>query len=163
MAQFVDLVVDRRILLDIGVRLRNVRLGLVVVVVADKIADVIVGKEGLELARQLRCERLVVCNDEGWPLHLLDDLCHRVGLARARRTEQHLRCHSILDAARNIGDCLRLIPHRLERCGDLERNLPLEYCRIELWNHRHMLPSLLFSKSHFCIIAHSSCDGNSGE
>src|SRR6266704_405802 len=37
----VDLVVDQRVLLDVGVRLRDVRLGLVVVVVRDEVLDVI--------------------------------------------------------------------------------------------------------------------------
>ena len=41
-AQPVDLVVDRRVLLDVGVARRDVRLGLVVVVVADEVLDPVV-------------------------------------------------------------------------------------------------------------------------
>jgi hypothetical protein len=43
-AQAVDLVVDRGVLLDVGVRCRDVGLGLVVVVVADEVLDGVVGK-----------------------------------------------------------------------------------------------------------------------
>ena len=159
--QLINLVVDGSILLDVGVRLGNVGFGLVVVVVADEVADVIVGKERLELTRQLRREGLVVCDDERWTLHALDDLCHRIGLARARRTEQYLRRHPVLDAARKIRNRLRLVAHRLKRCNDLERDLLLKDRRIEFWNHRHRAPSLSLLKSHSVIIAHSTCDGNS--
>ena len=49
MAQAVDLVVDRRVLLDVGVRRRHVGLWLVVVVVGDEVLDPVVGEELLEL------------------------------------------------------------------------------------------------------------------
>ena len=42
-----DLVVDGRVLLDIGVRLGNVRLGLVVVVVGDEVLDSVLGEKAL--------------------------------------------------------------------------------------------------------------------
>ena len=44
-AQLIDLIVDRRILFNIGIRLGDVRLGLIEVVVADKVADVVVGEK----------------------------------------------------------------------------------------------------------------------
>ena len=44
-AHLVDLVVDRRVLLDVRVGRRDVRLGLVVVVVADEVADGVLGEE----------------------------------------------------------------------------------------------------------------------
>ena len=84
-ALLIDLVVDRRILLDVGVRRGDVGLRLVEVVVADEVADVVVWEERLELTRELRRERLVVGDDERRLLHLLDDLGDRVRLARARR------------------------------------------------------------------------------
>ena len=163
MAQLIDLIVDGRVLLDVGVRLRDVGFGLVVVVVADKVADVVVGKEGLELARKLRRECLVVCNDERWALHALNDLCHRIGLARPRRAEQHLRRHAVFNAARKICNRLRLIAHRLKGCDDLERNLLLEDRCIEFRNHRHRTPSFALQKNHSVIISHSTCDENSAK
>ena len=44
MPQPVDVVVPRRVLLDVEVGLRDVRLGLVVVVVRDEVLDRVVGK-----------------------------------------------------------------------------------------------------------------------
>src|SRR5215210_3940400 len=48
--QPVDLVVDRRVLLDVGVGGGEVGLGLVVVVVGDEVLDPVLGKELTELA-----------------------------------------------------------------------------------------------------------------
>jgi len=60
----VDLVVDERVLLDVGVRLRDVRLRLVVVVVRDEVLDRVLREEGAELAEELRGECLVRGDDE---------------------------------------------------------------------------------------------------
>ena len=59
-AQPVDLVVDRGVLLDVEVLRRDVRLGLVVVVVGDEVLDRVVGEELAELVAELRRQRLVV-------------------------------------------------------------------------------------------------------
>ena len=95
-------------------------------------------------------------DDEGRTLNALDDLCHRVGLARTRGAEQHLSCHAVLDAAGKIGNRLRLIAHRFKRRNDLERDLPLELRCIEFWHHRHASPS--FTKSYSFIISYPSRD-----
>jgi hypothetical protein len=86
----VDLVVDRGVLLYVGVRARYVRLGLVVVVVGHEILDRVAGKELAELRVQLRGQRLVRREDERRPLDGLDDARHRERLARARHAEQDL-------------------------------------------------------------------------
>ena len=64
--QPLDLVVDRGVLLDVGVRLRDVRLGLVVVVVRDEVLDGVVGQQLAELVGELRGERLVRAPSPGW-------------------------------------------------------------------------------------------------
>ena len=99
-AQFINLVVDRRILFDISVRRRNIRLRLVVIVVADKVADIVLREERLELTRQLRRQRLIVRDDKRRLLYAFDRLGDRVRLARARSAEEHLRLLSVLDARR---------------------------------------------------------------
>ena len=58
--QAVDLVVARRVLLDVRVAARQVRLGLVVVEVADEVLDGVVREELAELGVELRGQRLVV-------------------------------------------------------------------------------------------------------
>jgi hypothetical protein len=57
--QPLDLVVDRGVLLDVGVGGGDVGLGLVVVVVADEVLDGVVGEELPELVGQLGGEGLV--------------------------------------------------------------------------------------------------------
>ena len=65
MAHAVDLLVDGRFLLDVGVGARDVGLGLVVVVVGDEVLDGVVGEEALHLAVELGGERLVGGEDQG--------------------------------------------------------------------------------------------------
>ena len=63
-AQPVDVVVPRGVLLDVEVGLRDVRLGLVVVVVGDEVLDRVRREELAELVAELRGERLVVRDHE---------------------------------------------------------------------------------------------------
>ena len=83
-AQPVDLVVDRRVLLDVGVARRHVGLGLVVVVVADEVLDPVVGEELAELVGQLGGQRLVGRDHQRRALHLLDGPRDGGALARCR-------------------------------------------------------------------------------
>ena len=89
-AHAVDLLVDRGILLDIGVGARDVGFRLVIVVIADEIFDRVVGKEAPELAVELRRQRLVRRQHQRRALRRLDHLGHGEGLAGAGDAEQHL-------------------------------------------------------------------------
>ncbi len=84
----VDLVVDQRVLLDVGVRLRDVGLGLVVVVVGDEVLDRVLREERLELAVQLGGQRLVGRDDERGALQPLDDRRDRERLAGPGHPEE---------------------------------------------------------------------------
>ena len=97
-AQAVDLLVDRGVLLDVEVLRRDVRLGLVVVVVRDEVLDRVVREELAELVAELRRQRLVVRDHERGPLDLLDRERHRGRLARAGDAEQRLEAVARLDA-----------------------------------------------------------------
>ncbi len=66
-AHLLDVLVDRAVLLDVEVARRNVRLGLVIVVVRDEVLDRVVRKELAEFGVQLRGERLVGCEHERRP------------------------------------------------------------------------------------------------
>ena len=112
-AHAVDLLVDGRVLLDIGVGPRHIGLGLVVVVVADKILDRVVGEEALELAIELRRQRLVRRQDDGGALRGLDHLGHGVGLAGAGDAEQHLGAVLTRNALDQFPDRSRLVALRL--------------------------------------------------
>ncbi len=113
MAHAVDLLVDGGFLLDIGVRARHVGLGLVVVVVGDEVFHGVVGEEALELAVELRRQRLVGREDQGRALGGGDDLGHREGLAGAGDAEQHLVAVLVLDAFDELLDGGGLVALRL--------------------------------------------------
>ena len=112
MAHAVDLLVDRGILLDIGVGARDIGFRLVVVVIGNEILDGVVGKEAFELAVELRRQRLIGRENERRALRLLDHLGHGEGLARAGDAEQHLGAVMAPHAFDQFGDRLRLIALR---------------------------------------------------
>ena len=128
-AHAVDLLVDVGFLLDIGVGARDVGFRLVVVVIGDEIFHRVVGKERLELAVELRGQRLVRREDEGRALRRLDHLRHGEGLARAGDAEQHLRAVVALDAFDQFLDRLRLVAFRLEVGSDLEAHAAFGFFR----------------------------------
>ena len=78
----VDLVVDARVLLYVGVALGEVRLGLVVVVIRDEVLDSIVGEELPELVGELRSQGLVGGQHQSGTLNGLDEPCDGGRLAR---------------------------------------------------------------------------------
>ncbi len=80
-AQLVDLVVDAEIFLYVGVGGRKIGFRLVIVVIGYKILHSIGREEALEFSVQLGCESLVVAQDQGGTLELLDDIRHRECLA----------------------------------------------------------------------------------
>ena len=120
-AHAVDLLVDARGLLDVGVGARDVGFRLIVVVVADEILDGIVGEERLELAVELGRQDLVRRQHDRRPLHLGDDVRHGEGLARAGHAQQHLILLLPPQALDQIDDRLRLVAGRLELGNQLER------------------------------------------
>ena len=94
-SQFLNLVVDAQVLFDIGVARRDVGLGLVVVVVRDEILHGIVGEERLEFSVQLCGQSLVMAQNQGGPLEVLDDIGHSEGLAGARDAQQGHRINPL--------------------------------------------------------------------
>ena len=121
MTELLDLLVDGGVLLDIGVGLRDVGLGLVVVVVRDEIDDGVVRKELAHLGGDLRGQGLVRLHDERRAVQGLDRLCHGEGLARARDAHEGLVAKPVLDALRELGDGLGLVARRLEGRDDAQR------------------------------------------
>ena len=118
--QAVDLLVDRGVLLDVDVALRDVGLGLVVVVVADEIVDGVVREELLELAVELGGQGLVVRHDQRGPLLGLDDVGHGERLARAGHAHEHLVLRCRAEPVDEGVDGLRLIAGGLEGGDELE-------------------------------------------
>ena len=128
-AHAVDLLVDRRVLFYVGVGARYISLGLVVVVITDKILHRVVGEEALELAIELCGQRLVRCEDDGGPLRRVDHLGHGVGLAGTGDAEQYLRAVVALDALDQFGDRGRLVALRLVFGFELETHAAFGFLR----------------------------------
>ncbi len=112
MPEPVDLLVDRRVLLDVEIDLGNVCLGLVVVVVADEVLHGARREEGPEFAHELGGERLVRADDEGRSLEAGDRVRHREGLPAAGDAEQRHELLSPLDPADDLFDRGRLVALR---------------------------------------------------
>ena len=109
-AQAVEVVVSAGVLLDVDVPLGDVRLRLVVVVIADEVLDGVLGEELLELLVELGGEGLVVADDQRGLLHALDDVGHREGLAAAGDAQQDAVRLAGEDLAGQRVDGGRLIP-----------------------------------------------------
>jgi hypothetical protein len=105
-----DLLVERGVLLDVGVRLRDVGLGLVVVVVRDEVLDGVLREEVPQLVRELGRQRLVRLHHQDGPLHPLGQPRDGGRLARARGAEQHDVLLTGVDAPLQLGDGGRLVP-----------------------------------------------------
>jgi hypothetical protein len=87
-AHLLDVLVDRGVLLDVGVGGRHIGLRLVVVVVGDEVLDRVVREELAHLAVELRGQGLVRRQQQGRALHALDDVGDGEGLAGAGDAEQ---------------------------------------------------------------------------
>ena len=103
MAELVDLLVDRGVLLDVGVRAGDVGLRLVVIVVADEIGDGVFREEGLELPVELGGKGLVVGDDEGGSVHGGDDVRHREGLPGTGHPEEDLMLLPLFQPCDELG------------------------------------------------------------
>ena len=82
--ELVDLIVDGGVLGDVGIRGGDVGFGLVVVIVGDKVFNRIVREELFEFTIQLRCECLIMGNDQCRLVQLRYHICHRKCLSRSR-------------------------------------------------------------------------------
>ncbi len=122
-AELVELFVDGGFFFDEEVAGGDVGFGLVVVVVGDEVLDGVVGEEGLELVVELGGEGLVVREDEGGALELLDDLGHGEGLAGAGDAEEDLIFFAGVEAGDELGDGAGLVALGLVGGGELEVHL----------------------------------------
>src|SRR4030042_1554220 len=90
MAQLVDLLVYIGPLLYVGIGTGDIGFRLVIIVIADKILYSIVGEELFKFSAQLGSQGLVMADDQGGPLHPLDNIGHGAGLAASGNAEECL-------------------------------------------------------------------------
>ena len=119
-AHAVDLFVDGRFLLDVGVGGRDVGLRLVVVVVADEVLDRVVRKKAAELLVELRGQGLVVDHDQRRTVHPGDRLRHGERLARTGDAEQHLMRVAAVESGHELADGALLIAGQGEIGDEVE-------------------------------------------
>ena len=110
-----DVLIDRAVLLDEQILARDVGLGLVIVVVADKVLNGVVREELAKFRVQLRGECLVRRHDDGRSPQSGDHIGHGVRLARASHPQQGLKGEPVLDALGQLLDRGGLVAGRRER------------------------------------------------
>ena len=108
-AQFINLLIDRRILGNISVRLWHICLRLIIIVIGDKVLHCILREKFLELTVKLSRQCLIVRNDESRLIQLCDDVRHCKGLTGAGHTEQSLELIAFLEASYQFFDRLGLV------------------------------------------------------
>ena len=127
--QPVDLLVDGGVFFNVGVRVGDIRLRLVIVVIGDEVFHRIVRKKRAELRTELRSQRLVVCQHERRTVAVCDDIRHRKRLARAGHAEEHLLRQTVFDAPRQFFDGLRLVAGGLIIRNKLKIHCVTSECR----------------------------------
>ena len=126
--ELVDFVVDACVFFDERVRVRNVRFGLEVIVVAHEVFHRVVREERLEFLIELGGERLVVRENERRLADILDDVCHRECLAGTGHAEERLELFAVLETFGQFFNGFGLVAcgsvrtHKVEICtrGRLE-------------------------------------------
>ncbi len=114
MPELVDLVVNLRVLLDIGIGRRNIGFRLIVIVVADEVFDRVIREELAKLREELSSESFVMAENQRRLVHLLNNVCHRVGFSGPGRTQKNLSSLAVPQAANQCLDGSRLIAGRLK-------------------------------------------------
>ncbi len=90
MPELVYLIVYGSVLFYVCVRGRNIGLGLVVIVIADKILHRIIGEKFPKLIAQLGGQGFVMGDNQCGALYPLYNIGHGKGLARTGNTQQRL-------------------------------------------------------------------------
>ena len=119
-SHLLDMLVDRGVLLDVGIRGRHIGLGLIVIVIGDEIFNCIVRVQPAHFSVELGGQRLVGSQNNGRPLDRLNDIGDGEGLARAGHTQQGLVSQAIIQSLDERCNGLRLIAGRLHRRYQLE-------------------------------------------
>ena len=113
-SEFIDFVVDFQLLFDVSVASRDIRFGLIVVVIRYEKLHAVIGEKLTKLVAKLRRKRFVVRDNERGTLHPFDDVCHRKGFAASRNAQKHLRTKPVVQSLDKFFDCLFLIAVRSE-------------------------------------------------
>ena len=92
------MIIYLRIFLDKRIRRGHIGLGLVVIIVRNKVLDRVFGEELFKFSVELCRERLVVRHHDRWPLELLNDVGHGEGFTASGNTQECLRREPCTDS-----------------------------------------------------------------
>ena len=81
MPEPIDLIINFRIFLNVGVATSNVGFRLIIIKITDKIMHLIVRKKLLKLRKQLRRQGFVMCQHQSRHVGSSDNICHSKGFA----------------------------------------------------------------------------------
>ncbi len=114
MPQLINLLVDRGILLNVGVCRGNVSFRLVVVVIRNEILDGIIREEFLEFTVKLGSQGFIRRKNQSWSLNLHHHVGHGKGFAGTGNPKENLVEVATANTLDQLSDGLRLIPLWLE-------------------------------------------------
>ena len=110
--QTVNLIINRKILLNIRVRMRQISLRLIIVIVRNIILNRILRKKLLHLSIKLGSQRLVMTQNQRRTIHIRNHISNSESLTRTRNTQQHLSTTAPNNTLRQLTNSLRLITRR---------------------------------------------------
>ena len=93
--------------------MRDIRLWLVIIVIADEVFDSVFGEKLLEFTAKLRGKRFIVRQHERRPVDARDHIGHREGFARSGDAKQHLLVQTVFQPRDKLFDRLGLIARGL--------------------------------------------------
>ena len=126
MAHTVNGLVYARFLLDIGVAARDIRFGLVIVIVTDEIFDRVVGEEAFKFTIKLCSQNLVRRKDKRWPLQRFNDFGDGKGFAGTRDAQKDLILFARQRSRYQFFDCGWLVACWFIIGNDFERATPFK-------------------------------------
>ena len=113
MAEPVDFLVHRRVLLDVGIGVGDVGLRLIIIVIRYEVFHGVLREELPEFRAKLSRQRLVMRQNQSRPIELFNHRGHGEGLARAGDAQQSLLPQPPLHTIDQALDCRRLVTGRL--------------------------------------------------
>ena len=118
--QALHVLINGRVLLDVRIRLRDIRLRLVVVVIGDEVFHRVVRQQATQLVGQLGGQGFIRRHDQGGALLLFDQPGGRRGLTRTGGAHQHHVALASVEALVQFFDRLRLVAGGFVIANDLE-------------------------------------------
>ena len=114
MAEFIYFVVYRKIFFYIGIGTRNIRFGLVIIVIRHEKLHAVIREKGAELVAKLGGKRFVVRDHERGAVYVRYNVSHSKRLARTGNAQKDLRAKSVVDSFGQKFNSLRLVARRLK-------------------------------------------------